>query len=227
MRSTTIQIERQEDAATSIAPDFNPLARIYRWMEWLTFGPMLQRTRSAFLTDLLQQRRALVLGDGDGRFTARLTGMNTSITVDAVDASAAMLQQLERRAVSTQIHTYCVDARIFQPAGRDYDLIATHFFLDCLTHAEVKALACRLRHHVRPDALWVVSEFAIPSNFYGSLIARPLISFLYLAFGLLAKLKIRRLPDHRLALSQTGWSLQRSQPHLGGLLISELWRPER
>ncbi len=26
-------------------PNFNPLARLYRWMEYFTFGPLLSRTR--------------------------------------------------------------------------------------------------------------------------------------------------------------------------------------
>ena len=64
-------------------PDFDRLARLYRWMEYLTFGPWLQRCRSAFLGGIANSRRALVLGDGDGRFTARLLADCPAIRIDA------------------------------------------------------------------------------------------------------------------------------------------------
>ena len=225
MKTAVLDTEIREQAVNSVAPDFNHLARIYRWMEWLTFGPFLQRCRTTFLSNLQQRRRGLVLGDGDGRFTSRLLRTNAHIVVDAVDASEAMLSQLARCASpnSSRVHTHFADARTFQPP-HEYDLIATHFFLDCLTTSEIKLLASRLRRHAAPDVLWVVSEFAIPANFYGRSIARPLISALYLAFRLLTRLRIRELPNHHVALAQTGWSLVHQQKRLAGLLISELWQ---
>jgi hypothetical protein len=227
MKSAALQVSIAEDPEISQAPDFNRIAGLYRWMEWLTFGPFLQRTRRSFLSVLRQHRRALVLGDGDGRFTASLISSNRQICVDAVDASDAMLHQLAARSSSPRVRTHSADARTFQPMRRDYDLIATHFFLDCLSTEEIEDLAGRLRDHVEPEATWVVSEFAIPSNSYGRLIARPLISVLYLAFGLLTRLQIRTLPDHRQALAQSGWRLVQQRKSLAGLLVSELWRVDK
>ena len=58
------------------APNFNGVAHFYRWMELVTFGPWLQRCRCAFLGELAGCRRAAVLGDGDGRFSAQLLRVN-------------------------------------------------------------------------------------------------------------------------------------------------------
>ena len=41
-------------------PNFDRVARIYRWAEYLTLGPLLQRTRAYFLPQLADRRRALV-----------------------------------------------------------------------------------------------------------------------------------------------------------------------
>ena len=79
-------------------PDFNRLARCYRWLERLTFGDALWRCRCAFLDETRSSRVALALGDGDGRFTARLLEVNPTIHVDAVDSSDAMLRELLRNA---------------------------------------------------------------------------------------------------------------------------------
>ena len=79
-------------------PNFNRIARPYRWLEYLTLGPALTRCRTHFLPQLAACRTALVLGDGDGRFLAGLLAANPDLRADAVDTSATMLQLLTRRA---------------------------------------------------------------------------------------------------------------------------------
>ncbi len=209
--------------------NFDSLARVYRWMEWASFGPWLWRCRCAFLGELGGCRRALVLGDGDGRFTARLLRSNPCIQVDAVDASQAMLRALLRHAEphAARVRTEVADARAWKPSGTTqtqlYDMVVTHFFLDCLTTGEVSALAATLRPVLAGNAVWVVSEFAVPARGLGRLIARLVISCLYRAFGWMTGLAVRRLPDHHSALEQEGFALRRSRSWLNGLLISELW----
>ena len=207
-------------------PNFDRLAGIYRWMELVSFGPWLWRSRCAFFGELLQSRHALVLGDGDGRFTARLLRTNPDIQIDTVDASPAMLRALVRHAKphAGRLCTFAADARHWQPSQtQTYDLVITHFFLDCLTTAEVQSLALKLRPALSPDAVWVVSEFAVPSGSFGSLIASPLVSILYWIFGLLTGLAIRRLPDHRSALERCGFTRRHTRTWLRGLLVSDLW----
>jgi len=211
------------------APNFNRLAGLYLWMEVLTFGPFLARCRNAFPQQAAGRRRALVLGDGDGRFTARLLRGNVEIRVDAVDASAAMLASLRRRAVPNEgrVRVHLADVRVWEPErledSEPYDLVASHFFLDCLTEAEVQALATRIFSSVCPGAVWVISDFAIPQGWFGRLVARPLVWLLYRAFGVLTGLEVGALPDHGRALSEAGFVLAERKRFLGGLLVSELW----
>ncbi len=210
-------------------PNFNRLGGLYRWLEMASFGPWLWWCRCAFLADLGACRRALILGDGDGRFTARLLRANPNVHIDAVDASLAMLQSLGRRAAphAGRVRTHLADARYWQPdatpAAQPYDLVVTHFFLDCLTTPEVQALAARFHPALSPDALWLVSEFAVPPGWYGHLVARPVVCGLYLAFGWLTGLTVRALPDHSSALDASGLILRKSRTWLAGLLVSELW----
>jgi ubiquinone/menaquinone biosynthesis C-methylase UbiE len=208
------------------APMFDKLASVYRWMEYLSFGPALARCRTEFLAHLMQCRNALVIGDGDGRFTARLLETNPAIQVDAIDASPAMLQALVRRAGKSvaRVRTEVADARAWlSTSAEPYDLVVTHFFLDCLTTEEVRSLAERIRFASAPNTLWVVSEFAVPRTLFGRMIARPLVSALYRAFGLLTGLEIRALPDHARSLAESGFSVAARRARLRGLLVSELW----
>jgi cyclopropane fatty-acyl-phospholipid synthase-like methyltransferase len=175
------------------------------------------------------RRRALVIGDGDGRFTARLLAENSGVHVDAVDASLAMLRALTRSAKShaLRVRPICADARAWRPRQDSrpprYDLVVTHFFLDCLATDEVRALAERLRDAVEPRGIWVVSEFAVPRGLFGLLVASQLVRALYWAFGLLTGLEQRTLPDYDAALREAGFILARQRSWLGGLLVSQLW----
>jgi ubiquinone/menaquinone biosynthesis C-methylase UbiE len=214
-------------------PNFNRLAGLYRWMEWASFGPWLGWCRCAFLTEVSACRNAVVFGDGDGRFTARLLAANPTVQIEAVDASAAMLVALARRAGphSARVRSCRADARTWQPnysleipqEDQAHDLIVTHFFLDCLTTDEVRALATNVRRIASPSALWLVSEFAIPATLFGRVVARPLVSALYFAFALLTGLAVRNLPDYHPALRTAGFTISKRRIWLGGLLISELW----
>jgi SAM-dependent methyltransferase len=208
-------------------PNFNRLARPYRWLEYLTFGPFLWRCRTHYLPELAHCRRALVLGDGDGRFTARLLRVNPEIQITAIDASPRMIESLRQAAAPhrDRLTTHTADLRAWQPENSSqYDLIVTHFFLDCLTTEEIHRLAARISPATGPGALWLVSEFAIPGNLFGRAIAAPLVASLYLTFRVLTGLNLRSLPGYPRVLIGSGWSLQSHFPHLRGLLVSQLWR---
>lgn len=220
---------RQGPGGLRDCPDFDRLCGFYRWMELATFGPWLQWCRCAWIHRLSGCRRALVLGDGDGRFTARLLQANPVVTLEAVDASLAMLMALLRRAGpnADRVTVHAADARLWQIAGQPYDLVVTHFFLDCITTEEVRAMAKMVRAAVCDDAVWVVSEFAIPEGRYGRLVASPLVAVLYRAFGWLTGLAVRSLPEYANALGEAGFTLKERRTWLGGLLTSEVWSPSR
>ncbi|HWG20413.1 MAG TPA: class I SAM-dependent methyltransferase [Terracidiphilus sp.] len=214
-------------AAPAASPNFDRLAPLYRWMEWFSFGPCLARCRSAFLDQLGDCRRALVLGDGDGRFTAAMLRRHATLEADAVDISPAMLRSLERSAAphASRLRTEICDIRRWTPApdAPAYDLVVTHFFLDCLTTGEIRALAARLRPALAPGSRWIVSEFAVPPGLFGRFVARPLIALLYRAFHLLTGLAVQRLPDYRSALEGAGFTLLRERRLLHGLLVAQMW----
>jgi ubiquinone/menaquinone biosynthesis C-methylase UbiE len=209
----------------SVPPNFDRLAKIYRWMELASFGPLLWRCRCAFVGQIGSRRKALVLGDGDGRFTAKVIAENSRIHIDAVDASAVMLAESKRRAGpnASRVTFHHADARFWMSGQANYDLIVTHFFLDCFTTEEVESIAARVRACAAPGAIWIVSEFAIPNGWFGSIVARPLVAFLYWAFGLLTGLKTRAMPDYRDAVARAGFTLAKEQRRLLSLLVSELW----
>ncbi|HVG26250.1 MAG TPA: methyltransferase [Acidobacteriaceae bacterium] len=212
-------------------PDFDRVAGIYRWAEYACFGPLLQRTRTYLLRELPMLHHALIVGDGDGRFTQQFLRAQPGCEVLAIDLSAKMLEKLRARCLratpnaSAHLRTVQQSALDTTPA-RDTDLIVTHFVLDCFPQAQVDALAQHWGAHLRPGALWLVSDFAIPrAPLLGSL-AKIYIRALYAAFRLLTGLRVTRLPDPAAALRSAGFRRLRHQTFLCGLLYTELWRRE-
>lgn len=207
--------------------NFDLLAQPYRWLEYATFGRALERCRFHFLPTLTSARRALVLGDGDGRFLARLLTTNQQLEADVVDISPAMLRVLMSRLTPkarSRITLHETDARGFVPPSTGYDLVVTHFFFDCLFKTELDAFVDRVKPHLTPGAYWVVSEFAQARDRTGSVLSWAVVSGLYQAFGLLTGLQVRSLPDHRATLEDSGFHLCSEKPWLQGLLVSQLWQ---
>jgi SAM-dependent methyltransferase len=206
-------------------PNFDRVARIYRFAEYLSLGPLLQRTRTHFLHDLPPRHQALVLGDGDGRFLARLLAHRPHLSALAVDTSATMLQLLRHRCQPyiQRVRTLQASALTVTPPP-DTDLIVTHFFLDCLTQSELQTLTQNIAANTAPGTLWLLSDFAIPQRTLLRPLATLYIRFLYFAFRILTGLRVTHLPDPQSALTSAGFTRVARHELLCGLLYTEIWQ---
>lgn len=196
----------------------DPIARWYRWLEYAGFGGALQRSRTAFLKDVAGARRALVLGDGDGRFLVKLVEQNRSASIDYIDLSERMLQLARERAGTDRVAYRQGDALTIALPSAEYDLITTHFFLDCLNESEAALLVHRVSRAAAPHAQWLVTEFTDRSAW-----ARVVVAGLYFFFRVTTGLETRRLADHRPLMMRAGFALTEQRTARFGLLVSELW----
>ena len=202
--------------------DCDSIARWYRWLEYLGFGRALERRREAFLGDVADARRVLALGDGDGRALVALRkAMSASATavpyIDYVDISGKMLELARARAGTDVIAYHCDNALTCPLPDSEYDLIVTHFFLDCFEEKYLELLAARVARAAAPRARWVISEFRRSGW---------LVRCLYLFFRVTTGLRTARLVDHHTVLTGYGFRLLRSESTWCGLLASELWLRE-
>ncbi len=215
------------DPARPIA-NFDPVAKPYRWAEYLCLGPLLERMRNHHLPQITGARHALALGDGDGRFLAVLLRRSPTMEAVAVDTSAAMLASLRGRCAFAGPRLHVLQGDFASLPGHldlsKTDLVITHFSLDCLPQDEVETLAQTLAGTIRPGALWVVSDFGIPARQPWRRAAGLYVRGLYLAFRLLTGLRVQTLPDVQHALRIHGFCLLSRSHRLKGLLYSELWQ---
>jgi hypothetical protein len=109
------------------------------------------------------------------------------------------------------------------PPEEKYDLVVTHFFLDCLTQRDLESLIHRISPTLPPCAIWLLSDFRVPSGPM-RLPAKLVIRTLYLAFRILTGLRTTHLPDHATPLAHAGLTRVAYHHRLAGLLTTEIWQ---
>jgi ubiquinone/menaquinone biosynthesis C-methylase UbiE len=207
------------------------LAPYYDALEHIAFGKKLERCRFAFLDYTKSSQCALLCGDGDGRFLANLLSSNPHVAVDFVDSSRKMLELADRRASSlghkfrNRVQFYLADISDFAPRPSGYDLVTTHFFLDCFDDSELPHLVRRIASWTTPDAQWLLSDFREADGTLPRLWTRAVIRSLYAAFRLTTRLQVTHLPNYRAALTNVGFIPRLEENSLAGLLHTSLWTP--
>jgi ubiquinone/menaquinone biosynthesis C-methylase UbiE len=199
----------------------DPIARYYRWLEYLSFGRELERRRFRYLADVADARSALILGGGDGRFLARFA-RTSHAQIHYIDSSARMLALARQRASTgrdglARVRYQLADARQAGLAPAQYDLIVAHFFLDCFEERDAARLIGQVAAAALPGARWLISEFR-PAPW-----SAPATRALYLFFRAATGLRTRRLMDHRPWMIRNGFRLEREERSYFGWLASELW----
>ena len=209
-------------------PRFDRLAPLYATLEAVSFGGLLQWCRTALLADAADARRALILGEGDGRYLAAFLAANPAATVVVVDGSPAMVA-LARRWVAgrpgaaDRVRWHVADARQFAPPDPPYDLVVTNFFLDCFPAGELEPLVAVLAASLSPGGRWIVGDFRLPDGRARRLAARAALAVMYAFFKVATRLPAGRLVDPRPALRASGLALVREDCRLGGFLVASLW----
>ena len=203
---------------------FDRIAPHYRWIEGCCAGHALQRCRTAFLDALEAPARVLIVGEGDGRFLAELLRRHPRAEVTCVDASAAMLQ-LARARVSPAARVDFVRADILSwtPPAATFDMIVTHFVLDCFRPEDLAAVVGKLAAAAAPDARWLVSDFRVPAAGPAKWLARGVLRFLYAFFRRVARVPADHLTPPDEFLRRAGFDLHERKLFRRGLLHSDLW----
>jgi ubiquinone/menaquinone biosynthesis C-methylase UbiE len=209
---------------------FDTLAPYYETLERIAFGNTLQRCRVACLNEIAAPRRALIVGEGTGRFLRELLRMHPEVEIDCIDASQRMLQ-LARERVDRELLDHAERVRFLHhdiasyalPEFR-YDLLVTHFFLDCFPEAALIGVIKKLAQLSTDDANWLLADFCIPKEGMTRFRAHGWLAAMYLFFRITARIEASELIDPTPFLRAEGFALARQHLFRKGMLKSEVWR---
>lgn len=208
---------------------FNRIAPAYRTLETVAFGSALQRARIACLNEIGSPRRGLIVGEGNGRFLAEVLQRDPLITIDCVESSERMLDLARRHVLETnpdaiqRVAFLRDDVTSWTPNDR-YDLIVTHFLLDCFSTRRIGLIVAKLAQAAAPNASWLLADFRIPKAGFARTHALAWLGVMYWFFRSVAGIEARELIDPSPFLRVEGFALARQHLFRLGMLKSELWR---
>ena len=212
---------------------FDTLAPWYRALERIAFGDGLQRCRVACLGEIGAPRRALIVGEGNGRVLCELLRLHPEVEVDCIDASARMLQlareRLERELPdrTNRVRFLQQDIMSWSAPEHHYDLVVTHFVLDCFPQATLAGIVSKLARAATDDANWLLADFCVPASGMARLRARVWLAAMYLFFRVTARIAAKELIDPTPLLRAEGFALAQQYLFRKGILRSEIWRRVR
>ena len=209
---------------------FDPLAPLYRWMEIASAGRLLERCRTAWLASVPTPSRILLLGEGHGRSLAACRRQFPAAHLTCIEASAAMIAEARKHLARQQIRTANVDfihTDMFAwhpvPQG-SFDLIITHFFLDCFTAEEMKRLIPLIANAATPTASWLIADFQIAPAGWRRWRSRVIVALLYAFFRRTTGLSATGLVLPNRLLISSGFHLRQEVQFSAQLLKSEWWQ---
>ena len=144
-----------------------------------------------------------------------------------VDASRRMLEltrrDLVRNNLNGPVEFTCADILQWTPEAAQYDLIATHFFLDCFRPDQICAIVKKLSQAAKPSASWLLSDFQIPRSGLSRWRARAIVRCMYTFFRAATKLPASGLSEADEYLEACGFNLRARSVSEWGLLRSDHW----
>ncbi len=207
---------------------FDTLAPHYRWMEFLLAGNKLQRCRTTFLPQVADARNVLILGEGNGRFLLACRRALPKARITCLDASARMLAIARRRLLRhganvDGIDFVTADARSWAPPKSSFDLIVTHFFLDCFGPEDVQRLVSGLAEAAKPQAAWLLADFQAPASGLARKRAQVVHWLMYRFFRLVTRLPAKKLSQPDSFLHAQRFALVDRRVSDWGLLRTDWW----
>jgi len=203
---------------------FDRIASMYRVLETLAFGSVLQRARTAHLGQITDAEEIALAGEGNGRFLQALLAVNPRCRVTCFDSSPGMLRVAEARIEKPdrdRVHFELVDLESESLPAERYDALVTNFFLDCFVPETLVHLLSKLGRSLCPKGKWFLSDFVEPrnNNFLG-LLQGCTLRLLYCFFRRTCGIKAKKVSNPQEILFSLGMRETRRQHYCKGWITS-------
>ena len=172
-------------------------------------------------------------GNGSILLTTRANAVGalaSSVEVDCLDASERMLQLARERVEQTwpdraaHVRFLHDDITSWIPLENHYDLIVTHFVLDCFREPELRLIVQKLAGAATQTGTWLLADFRVPSGGFARLRARVWLALMYGFFRVTARIEANELIDPAPCMQSQGFTLAMQHQFKSEMLKSESWR---
>jgi hypothetical protein len=134
------------------------------------------------------------------------------------------VRQLRRHGLNeTRVEFQQCDALSWEPPSAEFDLVATHFFLDCFRRDELERLVASIGQCAAPDARWLLTDFRLPPSGWQRWRAHAVLALMYAFFRVVTGLSASRLAPADDLMEAAGFRRKQQQLANFGFVRAELW----
>jgi hypothetical protein len=210
--------------------DFDTVASGYRFLERVLAGALLQKVRCAYLHQLPDHGKILLLGEGPGRFLEELLRQKPGLAVDYLEKSSGMIEQaqgaMRRKQIATPNVSWIHGDILHHKLSGSYDAVACHFFLDCFQKQEIERIVNKVSAAMNPGARWIISDFQLARKGWERVRSKINLWVMYRVFRWVTNLSSEKLNDPGHALVHAGLRLEEATTWNHDFLKSECWTLE-
>lgn len=199
--------------------DFNRVAWIYDRLGKLVFGKSINQAQTAFLKEIPNNARVLIVGGGTGWILKALDELNKPFNVVFVDLSVKMIQKAEERLPFKNLQV-TFKAESYENQLGDFDVIITNFFLDVFSEEHLPLVIASLKFRLRNKGIWLVTDFEKDAGWWQDI----LISIMYIFFKLTVNLEGKRLLDYSHWLKNNDLNEISSRKFHHGMIKSSVYK---
>lgn len=204
---------------------FDLVAPLYPTLERLVFGVHLDDARRAFIDDVLKADRALLVGEGNGRFLKSVLTRKLVGCLKVVEKSKAMIRLTKSRIGGTgKVPLELIEADFLRcRLGREFDCVVTHFFLDLFNPPTQLAIIKKIGEITTEKGTWINVDFTPPRTMAG----RALMWLQYTFFRIVSRVEARRCFDESAMATQNGWIVVANRRFLDGFVVAKRYKKRR
>jgi SAM-dependent methyltransferase len=123
-----------------------------------------------------------------------------------------------------RIRFHHADFLAWQPERGDYDVIVTHFFLDCFDREQLPNVIDKITALGAPGARWLISDFSLPPRGFRRWHARAWLKVMYSFFHLVSNLETNELVPFASLLREHRFHLRSLRAWRYDLIRAQLWQ---
>jgi ubiquinone/menaquinone biosynthesis C-methylase UbiE len=200
---------------------FNRIAPYYDFLKRVVFGRAIADSQAAFLGNVRQGSKLLIIGGGSGEMLPvlkKIVTASSGFAIWYVEASSEMITLAAKRESPANIN-FIHGTEEALPEKVMFDVVITNFFLDLFPYDKGTEICGKIGRRIYPGGLWLVSDFVNEGKWW----QRALLWIMYRFFAITCKIEATGLPAWESQLLAVGMKDEIHKSFYGGFIKSALY----
>lgn len=205
--------------------DFDLIAPIYDRLADLVFGKSIINCQIEYFYLIPPNAHILIVGGGTGWIVNFILNQSKNATIVYVEKSRKMIEITKSKIKGEhlgKITFYAGSIENFD-SNEQFDVVINNFFLDLFALDNLKQVLKRTKQILKPEGLFLVSDFQLENTWRANLWQRPLMALMHLFFRVFANLDSDDLKQIKEEVQLTGFQIIKEKNYFGRMIFSAVY----